>query len=68
MITDNGKSLYHCEFAPDGKTWIRQKTTILEKAWDFLNGEEAQTMKSVNKQAKIRIVNARTGIVVGNNH
>jgi hypothetical protein len=58
---------YQRQFAPDGKHFQNVgKPTKWETAWDWLTQDsEAALQKALNRFAKIRIVNQKTGRIIG---
>ena len=59
------KDKYKCQFSPDGKNWITDSIKNIDIAWEFLIGKETTKFKLLNPFGKVRIVNGKTGFIVG---
>ena len=60
---------YYCEFAPDGSHWVRNKTVVgIERAWAYLISKEVVIQKALNKQCKFRVINSKTGDIIGDKY
>jgi hypothetical protein len=58
--------IYRIEFAPDGKHFQKYKEGKIEKMWDtFIGSSEIKEQKIFNPFAKFRLINKRTGQIIG---
>ena len=59
------QGVYRMEFAPDGLHFVVSGKAKLEKAWAWLTSRDCREHKALLPNAKVRIVNVRTGKVIG---